>query len=180
MEPNNSQKTPPAAPASPEQSMRIVQDKISMYYSNCAMLATTPVDISLYFGRLIPVNKETGEQALAEYYERQIVVTVEQAKKIGHALIQTVQLMEASRNAAVQQAPGTAVASAPQAPAVQHGVPASKSSVSRGNPDLDLEIPLEDLEQVKQQPVQGTTFSSRSLAAAQAGTPQQAVPKTQV
>ncbi len=96
MEQNNPQPTQAGA-ATPDNRLRAVQDQIQSYYSNCAMLATTPLDISIYFGRLIPVNNEKGEQSLAEYYEKQITVTVDQAKKIANALMQTVQVMEARR-----------------------------------------------------------------------------------
>ena len=84
-----------------DQPARIIPDKLSIYYSNCAMVATTPVDISLYFGRYVQTNTQDQGPTLAELYERQIYMTLEQAKKLAQVLNQTIQGLEA------RQAPAT-------------------------------------------------------------------------
>jgi len=68
---------------------------ISIYYANCAMAATSPRDVSLYFGRYVPATDEGGGQRLAELYERQIYMTVEQADDLAKILTQTVQALRA-------------------------------------------------------------------------------------
>lgn len=84
----------PVAGQTPGQPARIVPEKLSIYYSNCAMVATTPVDISLYFGRYVQTNQPNQGPALAELYERQIYMTLEQAKKLAQVLNQTIQGIE--------------------------------------------------------------------------------------
>ena len=69
---------------------RVLARDISVYYSNCAMVATTPRDISMFFGRLVPASDEKGGQTLAELYERQIYMTLEQAEDLARMLTQTV------------------------------------------------------------------------------------------
>jgi hypothetical protein len=77
-------------PAGPTGPSRVLARDISVYYSNCAMVATTPRDISMFFGRLVPTSDEKGGQTLAELYERQIYMTIEQAEDLAKMLTQTV------------------------------------------------------------------------------------------
>lgn len=167
MEQNNSQSVQPAAAATPENRLRAVQEQISSYYSNCAMLSTTPLDISIYFGRLIPVNNEKGEQGLAEYYERQIIVTVEQARKIAGALMQTAQVMEARKEQSQQPVQPQPAISAPK-PVPQ--VPSQKlnAALITDDADLELEIPLGDLQDSRPQPVRPAVKPMRPQMPAQA------------
>lgn len=76
---------------------RIMSNQLATYYSNCAMIATSPRDISLYFGRLAPVQDNKGAQTLAELYEQQIYMTVEQAEDLARMLTQTVQVYKSQR-----------------------------------------------------------------------------------
>lgn len=70
---NGEQESKQTAPADqPGQLPRIMSRQMAIYYSNCAMVATTPKDISLIFGRYVPANNQQGEQTMAELYERHI------------------------------------------------------------------------------------------------------------
>ncbi len=80
----------PQRPAGPMGPSRVLARDISVYYSNCAMVATTPRDISMFFGRLVPATDDKGGQTLAELYERQIYMTLEQAEDLARMLTQTV------------------------------------------------------------------------------------------
>jgi hypothetical protein len=64
--------------------------QMAIYYSNCAMVGTSPRDISLFFGRYVPATDDQGNQTMAEFYERQVYMTVEQAESLAQALTQTV------------------------------------------------------------------------------------------
>ncbi len=77
---------------------RLVSREILVYYANCAMVATSPRDLSVYFGRYTPVADDKGGQQLAELYERQIYMTLEQAEDLMRILGQTVQAMRTGRN----------------------------------------------------------------------------------
>jgi hypothetical protein len=167
MDQSTSQSTP-STPANLEQRLRAVQEQIQSYYSNCAMLATTPLDISLYFGRLIPVTRETGEQGLAEYYEKQIVVTIEQARKIANALLQTVQSIDASQQQAVSLAQPSIPSGAVPRP-VQSGTGNRLSAaLITDEADLEFEIPLGDMQDEKPRQVPASPRQSRPQMAAQA------------
>ncbi len=72
---------------------RIMSRQMAIYYSNCAMVATSPKDVAILFGRYVPANDETGAQSMAELYERQIYMTLEQAEELARTLNQTVLLM---------------------------------------------------------------------------------------
>jgi hypothetical protein len=80
---------------------RMMSNQMAIYYSNCAMVATSPRDISLFFGRFVPIP-EKGSQGLGDLYERQIYMTVEQAEDLARMLTQTVQMYRA-RQASAQQ-----------------------------------------------------------------------------
>ncbi len=166
MEQNNPQPTQAGA-AAPDSRLRAVQDQIQSYYSNCAMLSTTPLDISIYFGRLIPINNEKGEQGLAEYYEKQITMTIDQAKKIGSALMQTVQVMEARREQPPQQV-RQQPSMAPVRPAPQPAGQKLNAALIMDDADLELEIPLGDLQETRLPTVSASARSMRPQVPAQA------------
>ncbi len=70
---------------------KAISQQLSIYYANCALIATTHRDISLYFGRIAPMNDHKGVQRLVELYENQIYMTLEQAEDLLAGLAQTVQ-----------------------------------------------------------------------------------------
>lgn len=76
---------------------RLLSRQISIYYANCAMIATTPRDLSIFFGRYTPITDDKGGQQLAELYERQIYMTMEQAEDLMRILGQTIQAVKNSR-----------------------------------------------------------------------------------
>jgi hypothetical protein len=76
---------------------RLVSRQINVFYANCAMAATSPRDVSLYFGRFTPVSDDKGNQQLAELYERQIYMTIEQAEDLVKILTQTLQAVHNRR-----------------------------------------------------------------------------------
>jgi hypothetical protein len=82
---------------------RMMSNQMGIYYSNCAMVAVSPRDISLFFGRFTPVPDNKGGQTLGELYERQIYMTVEQAEDIMRMLSQTLQAFKARKQAAGAQ-----------------------------------------------------------------------------
>ncbi len=61
---------------------KALSPQLSIYYANCAMVATTHRDISLFFGRIAPMNDGKGAQRLVELYENQIYMTMEQAEDL--------------------------------------------------------------------------------------------------
>ena len=69
----------------------VLSPQMVIYYANCAMVATSPRDVSLFFGRLMPTQDEQGGQRLAEMYERQVYMTVEQAEDLARILAQTLE-----------------------------------------------------------------------------------------
>ncbi len=85
------------APAAAGGPARLMSRQMSVYYANCVMVATSPRDISLYFGRYVPTSDEQGGQQLAELYERQIYMTVEQAEDLAKILNQTIQTIKRKR-----------------------------------------------------------------------------------
>jgi hypothetical protein len=92
---NGEQESKQTAPADqPGQLPRIMSRQMAIYYSNCAMVATTPKDISLIFGRYVPANNQQGEQTMAELYERHIYMTVEQAEELKNTLSRTLEVIK--------------------------------------------------------------------------------------
>ncbi len=69
--------------------------QMSIYYSNSVMVATSPKDVSLYFGRYVPTTTEDGGQTLTEFYERQVYMTYQQAEELMRALMQTMEALRA-------------------------------------------------------------------------------------
>jgi hypothetical protein len=76
---------------------RMMSNQMGIYYSNCAMIATSPRDISLFFGRFTPVADDKGNQTLGELYERQIYMTIEQAEDLVKMLTRTVEAFKSRR-----------------------------------------------------------------------------------
>ena len=76
---------------------RMMARQMGMYYSNCAMVATSPRDISLFFGRFVPGSNEQGGQSMVELYEHQIYMTVEQAEDLVRILTQTLEATKARK-----------------------------------------------------------------------------------
>jgi hypothetical protein len=79
---------------------RLMAKQLAIYYANCAMAATSPRDVSLFFGRYVPTTNEAGGQQFAELYERQIYMTVEQAADLARMLTETVQALKNRRDTA--------------------------------------------------------------------------------
>jgi hypothetical protein len=85
------------------QPVRVVKDDINVYYSNCAMVGTSPVDLCVYFGRFGQTLDKDQQPVMAELYDNQIYMTVAQAKRLAAVLNQTIQSMESS--AETEQSP---------------------------------------------------------------------------
>jgi len=77
----------------------MMSQQMRVYYSNCAMVATSPRDISLFFGRYVPGSNEKGEQSMVELYENQIYMTVEQSEDLVRILTQTLEAAKARKKA---------------------------------------------------------------------------------
>lgn len=56
--------------------------RIDSYYSSLAIVATSPREISVIFGRYLPMLGPTGEQGIAPVFEKQILMTVEQVEDL--------------------------------------------------------------------------------------------------
>lgn len=84
--------TPVADESGSSGPQRLMSNQMGVYYSNCAMVAMSPRDISLYFGRYVPTRDNKGGQQLTELYERQIYMTVEQAQDLVKMLSQTIDM----------------------------------------------------------------------------------------
>lgn len=69
---------------------RRISNQINIYYSNCAMAVCSPRDIAVYFGRYVSARDGNENQHLAELYERQIYMTVEQARDLVRMLNQSI------------------------------------------------------------------------------------------
>jgi hypothetical protein len=65
--------------------------RMESYYSNCAVVATSPREISVLFGRYVSVYTEQQGQGAVPVYEKQILMTVEQAEDLVKTLSQAVQ-----------------------------------------------------------------------------------------
>jgi len=61
------------------------------------MIASSPRDIAIFFGRFVPTTDEKGGQKLVELYERQVYMTLEQAEDLATVLNQTVAAFKARR-----------------------------------------------------------------------------------
>ena len=105
MSPNETESPQPVAPSPAGGPARVMSNQLAIYYSNCAMVATSPRDVSLFFGRLVPTSDEKGGQTLAELYERQIYMTFEQAEDLARMLIQTAQMARARKAEAAAKQP---------------------------------------------------------------------------
>jgi len=99
-------KTPESETPQPSASSgpaRMMSNQMGIYYSNCAMIATTPRDISLFFGRFTPVPDNKGGQTLGELYERQIYMTIEQAEDLAKMLTRTLEAFKSRRQTPVEK-----------------------------------------------------------------------------
>jgi hypothetical protein len=88
---------PQTAPA------RVMSRQMSVQYANCAMVATSPRDISLFFGRYVPGADEKGSQKLVELYETQIYMTLAQAEDLARILSQTVTMIKSGKRPETSQ-----------------------------------------------------------------------------
>jgi hypothetical protein len=84
---------------------RMMSERMSIYYSNTAMVATSPRDISLFFGRYVPASNAKGEQSMVELYEQQIYMTLGQAEDLVRILSQTLEAMKARMQAGASSQP---------------------------------------------------------------------------
>jgi hypothetical protein len=89
-----SEKEQASRPQQPSGPARMMSQQMSIYYSNCAMVATSPRDLSLYFGRYVPGSNEKGEQAMVELYEHQIYMTMGQVEDLVRILTQTLEAIK--------------------------------------------------------------------------------------
>lgn len=76
---------------------RAMSNQLTVYYANCVMIASSPRDIAIFFGRFVPTTDEKGGQKLVELYERQVYMTLEQAEDLATVLNQTVAAFKARR-----------------------------------------------------------------------------------
>ncbi|MCX5862651.1 MAG: hypothetical protein WCG29_04020 [Desulfomonile sp.] len=76
---------------------RVVSDHIEPYYSGCAMVVSSPVEISLYFGRYVLKGLDRGAPSLAQVYEKQVYMTAEEAEKLAQAILQTARMFKSKR-----------------------------------------------------------------------------------
>ncbi len=66
------------------------------YYSNLALIVSTPVDISIIFGRHVTAVGPQGQTSVPAY-EKQIVMTLEQAESLVGTLSKAVTEMKAKK-----------------------------------------------------------------------------------
>lgn len=76
---------------------RILTEFVDTYYAGCAMVASSPVDISLYFGRYSLKDLDTGRPVLVQVFEKQLYMTVDEAERLGQAILRTVQVFRAAQ-----------------------------------------------------------------------------------
>ncbi len=73
---------------------RMMAQHMGIYYSNCVMVATSPRDLSVFFGRYAPGSNPEGEQSMVELYEHQIYMTLGQAEDLARILSQTIEAIK--------------------------------------------------------------------------------------
>lgn len=134
-DPNVMQPERPVAAAQPP---RIVKETVARHYANCAMIMTSPADLSVYFGRYQPITGPGGEHALAEVYETEVTMNFEQAWKLCSALVQTLRTLAAGRTQGAAHA-AEGVHSDAAVTTLGDPGPASENSLS----DLEIELPPE-------------------------------------
>lgn len=71
--------------------------RVEFYYTNCAAVMASPKEISVFFGRYIPVPSEGRGTTMAPLYEKQILMTVEQALELVGALKKAVDDFQVKR-----------------------------------------------------------------------------------
>jgi len=87
----------PAEDQSAGRPARAMSRQMAVHYANCAMVATSPRDVSLFFGRYVPGTDDKGEQKLVELYETQVYMTVDQAEDLARILTQTVSMFKTNK-----------------------------------------------------------------------------------
>jgi hypothetical protein len=75
----------------------VPREGMDNYYSNCAVVASSPREISVLFGRYVTPPPGAGPADLTPVYEKQIYMTVEQAEDLAKALIETVKAFNAQK-----------------------------------------------------------------------------------
>jgi hypothetical protein len=74
-----------------------MSQQMGIYYSNCAAVALSPRNISLFFGRFFPMPDGKGAQGLGELYERQVYMTIEQAEDLARMLTESIRNFKARK-----------------------------------------------------------------------------------
>jgi hypothetical protein len=97
MKENEPASSKPAKGQTKEGPARAMSRQMAVHYANCAMVATSPRDISLFFGRYVPGTDDKGEQKLVELYETQIYMTVGQAEDLAQILTRTVDMFKTGK-----------------------------------------------------------------------------------
>ncbi len=87
---------------------RTVSAPVETYYSGCALVMSSPAEISLYFGRYILKGLDDGRLGLSQIYEKQVYMTVDEAEKLAEAILKTVQMFRSRRAETFSGAQGTA------------------------------------------------------------------------
>lgn len=85
---------------------RVLSIKDDPFYANCTMVETSPFDISILFGRVRPRTDDTGNNVLAEVYEKQIYLSHLQAKALHEALGRSLDAMAGQKPEPRESAPG--------------------------------------------------------------------------
>jgi hypothetical protein len=80
-----------------------MSNQIRVYYANCAAVALSPREFSLFFGRYVPAPDGKGPRGLSELYERQIYMTIEQAEDLVQMLTQSIQAFKARKSVAERE-----------------------------------------------------------------------------
>ncbi len=90
---------------------RSLSDFVDTYYAGCTMVVSSPVDICVYFGRYTLKDLETGRPGLMQIFEKQVYLTPDEAERVGHAILKTVQVFKAGQKGelkeGLRQASGT-------------------------------------------------------------------------
>lgn len=85
----------------PEATGRGVSVGLETYYSGCAMVVSSPAEISLYFGRYVLSGIDRGKPTLSQVYEKQVYMAVDEAEKLAEAIVRTVRVFRSRNEQAV-------------------------------------------------------------------------------
>jgi hypothetical protein len=69
----------------------MARPRIEPYYANCVVVATSPREVSVIFGRYAAPYPGTEGQDVVPLFEKQILMTVEQAEELVKALGEAVE-----------------------------------------------------------------------------------------